>query len=509
MSKVSSPGLSAANNDFTKDVYRHLAANTPHNAVISPLSLHMVLGLSSFGAAGSTADAMMKGLRIKHAETLRKDYKDSIDLLSKSAELRMVNTIYFAQHVQLNPDYQSQAVDHFNSELRKTDFTKPEAAAKQMNDWVSRHTNDIFKDLIQSESLTPDTKIVLMNAIHFKGKWTKQFLTANTKDGPFYLDETNNVQLPLMHMTRKFSIYQETGDDGFQVLELPYGTWEGKQQFSMHIFLPNKRTGLATLEQKLFQSEESFAEKFGNIAKGARRCKVVVTLPRFKIESTWDMNNLCKQLGMGVAFTDEADFSLMTQDKMLLAISQVVQKAFIEVNEEGTEATAATAIKIVPMCLRIGPPPPPIYFTADHPFIVTIIRKSNSGTKISNERYSFQRKVDEKFLTANTKDGPFYLDETNNVQVLELPYGSKEGQQFSMHIFLPNKRTGLATLEQKLFQSEESFAEKFGNITKGARMCKVVVTLPRFKIESTWDMKNPCKQLGRAWLSLIKQTSLL
>ncbi|KAL1457513.1 hypothetical protein WDU94_007734 [Cyamophila willieti] len=338
----------------------------------------MVLGLSSFGAAGSTADAMMKGLRIRHAETLLKDYKDSIDLLSKSAELRMVNTIYFAQHAQLKPDYQSRAVDYFNSELRKTDFTKPEAAAKQMNDWVSRHTNDIIKDLIQSESLTPDTKLVLINAIHFKGKWTEQFLTANTKDGPFYLDETNNVQVPLMHMTRNFSIYQETGDDGFQVLELPYGSKE-KQQFSMHIFLPNKRTGLATLEQKLFQSEESFAEKFGNITKGARMCKVVVTLPRFKIESTWDMNNLCKQLGMGVAFTDEADFSLMTQDKMLLAISQVVQKAFIEVNEEGTEATAATAIKMVYLCARKCPPPPPIYFTADHPFIVTISSKSDQN----------------------------------------------------------------------------------------------------------------------------------
>uniref|UniRef100_A0A8D8XGD5 Serpin A3-8 n=2 Tax=Cacopsylla melanoneura TaxID=428564 RepID=A0A8D8XGD5_9HEMI len=137
---ISNSGLRVANNDFTMDVYRHLTANTSHNAIISPFSLHMVLGLTFFGAAGSTADAMMKGLRIKHSETLLKDYKDIIEQLSKSPELKMANTIYFAQDVQLNPIYQSQAVEYFNSELSKTDFTKPETAAKQMNDWVSNST---------------------------------------------------------------------------------------------------------------------------------------------------------------------------------------------------------------------------------------------------------------------------------------------------------------------------------------------------------------------------------
>uniref|UniRef100_A0A8D9E248 Heterochromatin-associated protein MENT n=1 Tax=Cacopsylla melanoneura TaxID=428564 RepID=A0A8D9E248_9HEMI len=130
----------------------------------------------------------------------------------------------------------------------------------------------------------------------------------------------------------------------------------------------NKRTGLATLEKKLFQSDESFADKFGKIANGAQWAKVVLTLPRFKIESKWDMSDLCKELGMNVAFTDRADFSLMTQNKMQLTIGQIVQKAFVEVNEEGTVAAAATANFV----MTTSVPPPPIYFTADHPFIVTI-----------------------------------------------------------------------------------------------------------------------------------------
>ncbi|KAL1455897.1 hypothetical protein WDU94_000662 [Cyamophila willieti] len=352
---MSSPSLSAANNDFTKDVYQHLAGNTSHSAIISPLSLHMVLGLSSLGAAGSTADAMMKGLRIKHADTLLKNYKDIIGQLSKSDELKMANTIYFAQDVKLNPSYKSQAAKYFNSELSKTDFNNPKVAAEQMNDWVSSQTNGKIKDLIESESLNPETKIVLVNAIHFKGKWTFPFRTEYTNYAPFYLDETNSGA--------------ESGDDGFQMLELPYAGTKEKQQFSMHIFLPNNRTGLATLEQKLFQSDDSFADKFGNICNGANWREVVVTLPRFEVKSTWDMSDLCEQLGMGVAFTDDADFSLMTQDKINLAISQVVQKAFIEVNEEGTEAAAAIDGIIKRRCSARRSP---IYFTADHPFIVTI-----------------------------------------------------------------------------------------------------------------------------------------
>ncbi|KAI5709483.1 hypothetical protein M8J75_000563 [Diaphorina citri] len=369
MSEALNTAVSAANNDFTKDVYWNLAANKKENAIISPFSLHVVLGLASFGAAGSTAEAMMKGLRIKHSETLLKDYKGIIDQLSKSPELKIANKIYFAKDIELNPAYQTQAVDNFNSELGKVDFSQPPAAAKEMNDWVSNHTNDKIKDLIKADSLDASTKLVLINAIHFKGKWTVPFKPEATKDGPFYLDDTNSVQVPLMFVKDSFYMYEEAGEDGFKMLELPYGS-KDEQHFSMHIFLPNKRDGLASLEEKLFKHSESFAEKFGNIVKSTFKTEVEVTLPRFKIESTWEMNDLCKKLGMEVAFSSNADFSLMTKNKEPLLISEVIQKAFIEVNEEGTEAAAATAVILMLRCMRM--PEDPVRFTADHPFWIII-----------------------------------------------------------------------------------------------------------------------------------------
>ncbi|XP_008481779.1 serine protease inhibitor 3/4 isoform X6 [Diaphorina citri] len=347
-------------------MFQNLAANKKENAIISPFSLHVVLGLASFGAAGSTAEAMMKGLRIKHSETLLKDYKGIIDQLSKSPELKIANKIYFAKDIELNPAYQTQAVDNFNSELGKVDFSQPPAAAKEMNDWVSNHTNDKIKDLIKADSLDASTKLVLINAIHFKGKWTVPFKPEATKDGPFYLDDTNSVQVPLMFVKDSFYMYEEAGEDGFKMLELPYGS-KDEQHFSMHIFLPNKRDGLASLEEKLFQHSESFAEKFGNIVKSTFKTEVEVTLPRFKIESTWEMNDLCKKLGMEVAFSSNADFSLMTKNKEPLLISEVIQKAFIEVNEEGTEAAAATVMKLKKRCYK-----PPKTFSADHPFWIII-----------------------------------------------------------------------------------------------------------------------------------------
>uniref|UniRef100_A0A8D8TAI1 Serpin B9 n=1 Tax=Cacopsylla melanoneura TaxID=428564 RepID=A0A8D8TAI1_9HEMI len=375
MSEALNTAVSAANNDFTKDVYWDLAANKADNAIISPLSLHVVLGLASFGAAGSTAEAMMKGLRIKHSETLLKDYKGIIDQLSKSPELKIANKIYFAQDVKLNPTYQTQAVDNFYSDLDKADFSNGQVAAKQINDWVSNHTNDKIKNLIEPSSLTADTKLVLVNAIHFKGKWATPFKPEFTKDGPFYLDETNSVQVPMMRIKESFYMYEEMGDDGFKMLELPYGS-KDEQRFSMHIFLPNKRTGLAALEKKFFQTNESFAEKFGNIVKSTYSSEVEVTLPKFKIESTWDMNDLCKHLGMEVAFSDKADFSLMTENKMPLQISQVIQKAFIEVNEEGTEAAAATGLIFT--FTSIYMPPEPKQFKADHPFTYVISDKTSN-----------------------------------------------------------------------------------------------------------------------------------
>ncbi|KAL1462900.1 hypothetical protein WDU94_014703 [Cyamophila willieti] len=367
--KAPNSPLTGAINDFTKEVYFDLAANFQRNAIISPLSLHMALGLTLFGSKDETSYAIMKGLQIKNPDTLLNDYKNIIEQLTKSPELKVANKIYFRQEVQLDPNYETGALQYFNSALGKVDFNQSQSAADQINMWVAKQTNNTINNLIGPSNITSDTMLLLINAIYFKGTWVNTFKRNNTKNKPFYLTETHSIRVPMMYIKEEFIMQVEAGDEGFAMLELPYGTKQ-EQRFSMHIFLPNKRSGLAVLEKKFFQTNESFADKFGNIVNNGFKTKVEVTLPRFKITSFWNMTNLCKKLGMGVAFTPSADFSQMTLNNSPLCISDVIQKAFIEVNEEGTVASAATAVTM----LFAGPrvPEKPITFIADHPFFVTI-----------------------------------------------------------------------------------------------------------------------------------------
>lgn len=360
----------SANNDFSQAVYQYLAINHKENVVISPIGLHVVLGMASLGAVGKTFDSIIKGLQIENSEYLLEDYKRIFEQLSMSSELKIANKIYISQTIQLKPTYQTKAVENFKSEVGQVDFDQAIVAAKEMNDWVSDNTNDKIKDLISPGSLTADTVLVLINAIYFKDQWTTPFKPEDTMDGLFYLDNTTSVQAPLMLIRSSFNMYEEDTIDGgcFKMIELPYGT-EDDQQFSMYIFLPIIRDGLAGLEEELF-TIGSFTQRFDNIMKNTFRTRVEVTLPRFTIQSTWNCNDLCKSLGMDVAFSKEADFSLMTDDGDRLSISEVVQKAFIEVNEEGTEASAANNLKIMMRSSAFEPESK--QFKADHPFVYLI-----------------------------------------------------------------------------------------------------------------------------------------
>jgi serpin B len=206
---------------------------------------------------------------------------------------------------------------------------------------------------------------VLTNAIYFKGNWQDQFGKAVTQDAPFHVSADREVAVPMMHQVKSFG-YRAVDD--LQVLEMPYA----KGELSMIVLLPKEIEGLADLEKKVTQ------ENIEQWTKGLRRQKVIVYLPRFKMDSQFSLKDTLQAMGMTLAFDDrKANFSRMSRGEGLY-ISAVVHKAFVDVNEEGTEAAAATGVIMAPLSEPIRPEQPPV-FRADHPFVF-LIRDNQTGS---------------------------------------------------------------------------------------------------------------------------------
>jgi serpin B len=247
--------------------------------------------------------------------------------------------------------------------LQELDFVKAAEKARQtINTWVERQTNDKIKDLIGEGVLSPLTRLVLTNAIYFKGNWASQFDEEATRDEPFTLQDGSKVQVPIMHQRATFG-YAET--DTLQLLEMPYVG----DELSMVVLLPKKIDGMDGLEAELS------CEPFWQWAEQARRREVIVALPRFKMTRKVNLERVLASMGMPEAFTRNADFSGMTGGRDLF-ISAVVHQAYVDVNEEGTEAAAATGV--VMRLTSVGPDRTPV-FRADHPFVF-LIRDRESGT---------------------------------------------------------------------------------------------------------------------------------
>ncbi|HEY5505792.1 MAG TPA: serpin family protein, partial [Sedimentisphaerales bacterium] len=250
----------------------------------------------------------------------------------------------------------------YGGDLQQVDFsTQTEPARKTINAWVESKTRDKIKELIKPGMLDSMTRLVLTNAIYFKGKWESPFKPERTEDSPFVLPDGQKVNVLMMNQTGKFD-YMETND--IQVLEMPYVN----NDLSMVILLPKKFDGVKDLEREF--TSENLA---GWLAKIHKR-EVRVFIPRFKMTSEFELARVLGAMGMPDAFSGKADFSGMAGNKDLF-ISAVVHKAYVDVNEEGTEAAAATGVAMKLTSIR---EPLPV-FRADHPFIF-LIRDNQTGS---------------------------------------------------------------------------------------------------------------------------------
>jgi len=337
------------------------------NIFFSPYSISTALAMTYAGARGETAKQMARVLHFTLAQAaLHPAYKGLLDSIatasSRDNQLRVANALWGQKGFRFLDSFLALTRKSYGAGLSPVDFrNQTEAARKTINRWVEKKTERKIVDLIPPGVLTNLTRLVLTNAIYFKGTWETQFPKKSTRPRPFTLLGGKQVQAPMMQQTAKVR-YADLGE--MQAVELPY---KGAR-LSMVVLLPKKTDGLPGLEKKL--SPALLTRAIGKL----KRRKVRVLLPRFKSSSTFMLSQALKAMGMPLAFSDSADFTGMAK-KAELKITEVVHKAFVDVNEEGTEAAAATAVVVG---LRgLAAPTPEL--RADHPFLF-LIRERATGT---------------------------------------------------------------------------------------------------------------------------------
>jgi len=352
----------AGNNRFALELYARLKAQKG-NLFCSPYSISTALAMTHGGARGETAAQMAKTLHFNlPQDRLHPAFAAIMGDLNKAGkkgdyELSVANALWVQQGYEMLEAFLELTQKHYAAGLQQVDFKgATEAARKTINTWVEKQTKDKIKELIKPGVLDAMTRLVLTNAIYFKGKWASPFKEDATKDEPFTLADGTKPDVPMMHQTEKFK-YME--NKGFQALEMPYAG----DRLAMTIFLPTQPDGLAEFERTLTVKDLT------RWLSKLRQQKVIVAVPKFKMTCEYRLDEVLAAMGMPAAFSGAADFSGMTGNRDF-QIGAVLHKAFVDVNEEGTEAAAATAVV---MKATAAPPmqKPPV-FRADHPFVFMI-----------------------------------------------------------------------------------------------------------------------------------------
>ena len=357
--------LIEGNSVFAFDLYRVLREEEG-NLFYSPHSISVALAMTYAGARGDTAEQMAAALQfLLDQERLHPAFNWLDTELAKRGEgaegqdgegfrLNIVNAIWGQKDYSFLPAFLDVLAENYGAGLRILDFiTETEKSRLAINDWISDQTEGRIEDLIPQGAIDALTRLVLTNAIYFNAAWEYPFDEIMTADGPFYLLDGGQVTVPMMRQTESFGY---TDGEGFQAVELPYDGGE----LSMVILLP---------EAGKFEAfEEGLqAEQVEAIISDLQPTQVALTMPRFEFDSEFSLKDTLTEMGMPIAFSSGADFSGMNGNREL-SISDVVHKAFVAVDEAGTEAAAATAV-IMP---GSAPPELPVEVTIDRPFIFLI-----------------------------------------------------------------------------------------------------------------------------------------
>ncbi len=350
---------------FALRLYAKLG-QSPGNLFFSPFSISTCLSLACEGARGNTEKQMLRvlGPRTNHKADFQSIFADR-RFGRGQCELDIANGLWCQSDYHFLPTFLEMATRRYDAELRQVDFkTQPELATGEINRWVAEKTRGKIQNILPPGSLNESNRMVIANAIYFKGTWTTKFDSNLTTLQPFSVSLTKKLDVQLMS---HLDVVPYVGNETFQAVELPYSAGS----LSMLIFLPRNVEGLSQLEGWL---NPVFLSRWLGRMKPQ---KVEICVPRFKLESSFELKRQLVEMGMPDAFSlDSANFSGMDGTGALY-ISSVFHKAWVVVAEEGTEAAAATAVGVWYLGVNPKPPAPPLIFRADHPFVFLIHEKGS------------------------------------------------------------------------------------------------------------------------------------
>lgn len=344
-------------NSFAFDLYKVLAKETG-NIFFSPFSLNTALAMTYLGADKNTAEQMKKVLHFQD-EGLHESFSELIASLNQPTEgyqLSVANALWVQKDYPLLPSFLEAVEKFYKATVDSVDFVlDPQGSVRKINEWIEQKTEGKIKDMLREDDVDELTRVILTNAIYFKGNWRFPFDPQSTKKDFFFANKTEKIEVDMMKQTREFQYFE---DEKTQILKLPYAD----STLSMIIVLPKESATLKSVE------EEFTKERFETWYRNLSPTMVRVFLPRFKIMKRLELKRTLMSMGMVDAFTDAADFSKMDGTHML-KIQNVIHQAFVEVNEEGTEAAAATAVIVG---IKAAPQPKIVTFRVDRPFIFFI-----------------------------------------------------------------------------------------------------------------------------------------
>ncbi|MEA5126549.1 MAG: serpin family protein [Proteiniphilum sp.] len=350
--------------EFFEQLFQEEALDEDKNFMVSPLSLSIALSMTWNGAAGETKASMQQTLKMDGFpdDDLNNYYKKLKEALLKtdpSTKLSIANAIFTNQFIPIKSDFIATNQSFYGATVKPVDFTLPETV-NVINNWASDNTNGLIKEVIKETK--PNDLMYLLNAIYFKGIWTSEFDKKNTDQRPFTYENGTLQHVDMMKQTAKFNY---TENENMQLVQLPYGN----QAFSMMVLLPSDGKKLQDVVTTTRQ--EGYWE---GVKSALHEAEVDLSLPKFKTEYSKKLNEVLSKMGMGIAFSDAADFSRMSD--VSAKIDFVKHDTYISTDEVGTEAAAVTTVGMIETSLPAQPKK--VIFNANRPFIY-LIQENSTG----------------------------------------------------------------------------------------------------------------------------------
>ncbi|PNF40585.1 Serpin I2 [Cryptotermes secundus] len=353
---------------FSVDLFKAALKADAGNVVISPVSVSTLLALVQQGSGGNTATQLEEVLHLD-PEQSRDGYSHltrNLKVLAGNESLEFANGAFLNEGYQVKSGFRKVLEEDFLSSVETVQFSNSAAAAGEINSWVSNHTHGKIPNLVSPDSLDSLTRLVLVNAIYFKNFWKTSFLKNETRDDDFFIRPNTSKKVPTMHLKKKL-LTGSLESLNSRWLQLPF---QGNR-FYLLIILPNEKDGVENLVNSITGPEIS--DLIENLEDRGYSPEVQLSLPKFKLQTTLELGPALKKIGLTDIFTDRANLTGISEEPV--AVSQVIQKAEIEVDEDGATAAAATAIIIKTLSAIL--PPPPLVFRVDHPFIAFIVDDLN------------------------------------------------------------------------------------------------------------------------------------